>query len=228
MAATVTTRSLRNNNGNPADAGSTQRRQKHGIRSKAKGRRVDPEKEQLLQHARTLLEPLSSLEMLCEADEKMENVIFYMNRAGISAMNLNYKRLNPSLRGADVRKALGHSIHQYHKDPDRIREIFRTLAADSTQEHVTELALGGVTFRLSFTPVCNTEGKVVAFHASWRNISDAKLAEQVITDMSGSASANAEALMSLATETDGAMKAVEAHSTAWPIQFPRVARARKG
>lgn len=208
MAATVTTRHLRDKTGNPADAAPTQRRQKHSIRSKTKSRRVDPEREQLLQHAQALLEPLSSLEMLCEADEKMENGIFYMNRAAISAMNLNHKRLNPSLRGADVRDALGHSIHQYHKDPERIRAILRTLAADTTQEHVTELALGGVTFSLTFTPVCNAEGKVVAFHASWRNVSDAKLAEQVIGDMSGSASANAEALMSVATETDRAMKAV--------------------
>jgi len=207
MAATVTTRRLRDHTGNLADAGTAQRRQKHGIRSRTKGR-ADPEREQLLQHARVLLEPLSSLEMLCEADEKMENVVFYMNRAAISAMDLNHKRLNPNLRGADVREALGHSIHQYHKNPERIREILSAMRADPTQEHTAELGLGGLTFSLSFTPVCNAEGKVVAFHASWRNISDAKLAERVISDMSGSASTNAEALMNVAGETDRAMKAV--------------------
>lgn len=208
MAATVTTRRLRTNNGNLADAGSTERHQKHGIRSKGKGRRVDPEREQLLQYARVLLEPLSSLEMLCEADEKFENVVFYMNPAAISEMNLNHKRLNPSLRGADVREALGRSIHQFHKDPDRIREILRGLLADPTKKHSTELALGGVTFSLNFTPVCNSESKVIAFHASWRNISDAKLAEGVIGDMSTSASANAESLTTMASETDRAMKGV--------------------
>jgi hypothetical protein len=88
------------------------------------------EKDRLLEHARVLLDPLSSLEMLCEADEKMENAIFYMNRAATETMTVNHKRLNPSLRGADVRNALGHSIHQYHKDPERIRNVFRALVAD--------------------------------------------------------------------------------------------------
>jgi hypothetical protein len=155
-----------------------------------------------------LLEPLSSLEMLCEADEKMENAILFMNRAALDAMSVNHRRLNPLLRGADVRKALGCSIHQFHKDPERIRNIFHALAADPTQEHTTELALGGVTFTLNFTPVCNRAGRVIAFHASWHNISDAKLAEQVIASMSQAASENAESLMALAGETDRSMKAV--------------------
>ncbi len=174
----------------------------------AKAQKLSPEREKLLEYARRLLEPLSSLEMLCEADEKMENVIFYMNPAATEAMNLNHKRLNPLLRGADVRHAQGRSIHQFHKDPERIRKIFRALAAGTTREHTTELVLGGVTFALAFTPVLSAEEKLVAFHASWRNISDAKLAEQVIGNMSRSAAENADSLMSVATETDRAMKAV--------------------
>lgn len=166
------------------------------------------EQQKLLDHARLLLEPLASLEMLCEADVEMENSIFYMNRAALEAMNVNHRRLNPQLRGADVRSALGRSIHQFHRDPERIRNIFRTLLADPAAEHSTELTLGGVTFALTFTPVTNAAGKVIAFHASWRNVSDAKLAEQVIGNMSSAASVNAESLMSVAGETDRAMKAV--------------------
>lgn len=167
-----------------------------------------PEREQLLRWARTLLEPLSSLEMLCEADERMQNRIVFMNRAALEAMSLNHRQLNPLLNGADVRKALGHSIHQFHRDPERIRDIFRALIADPAREHSTEMVLGSVTFSLNFTPVCDQKGKVVAFHASWRNISDAKLAEQVIASMSKAASENAESLMPLAGDTDRAMKAV--------------------
>lgn len=171
-------------------------------------REANSERERLLEYAQLLLEPLSSLEMLCEADDEMENAVIFMNRSALEAMSLNHRRLNPSLRGADVRKALGASIHQFHRDPERIRNIFRTLTADPTREHHTELLLGGVTFTLSFTPVCGRGGKVIAFHASWRNISDGKLAEQVIAGMSKAASEHAESLMSLAGETDRAMKAV--------------------
>ncbi|MFP5236745.1 MAG: methyl-accepting chemotaxis protein [Acidobacteriota bacterium] len=179
-------------------------------RSRPRGNQIagKSERQQLLDYARALLEPLSSLEMLCDADEKMDNAIFYMNRAAQETMALNHKRLNASLRGADVRRALGHSIHQYHKDPDRIRDIFRKMMADPSGRHHTELALGGVTFGLDFMPVRNQAGNVIAFHASWRNISDAKLAEQVIADMSKAASENAESLMAVAEETDRALKAV--------------------
>jgi hypothetical protein len=171
-------------------------------------REANSEQERLLEYARILLEPLSSLEMLCEADENMENRVVFMNRAALEAMSLNHRRLNPQLRGADVRKALGCSIHQFHRDPERIRNIFRAMTADPAHEHTTELVLGGVTFTLNFSAVRNPVGKVVAFHASWRNISDGKLAEQVIASMSKAASEHAEALMALAGETDRAMKAV--------------------
>ena len=179
-----------------------------GTATSAEERKTNRERERLLEYARALLEPLSSLEMICEADEKMENTILFMNRAALDAMSLNHRRLNPFLGGVDVRKALGCSIHQFHKNPERIRNIFRTLAADPTRGHSTELALGGVTFTLNFTPVCDRAGRVIAFHASWHNISDAKLAEQVITSMSKAASQNAESLTALAGETDRSMKAV--------------------
>ena len=166
------------------------------------------EKQQLLEHAQNLLAPLTTMEMLCDADEKMENVIFFMNRAAVESLKFNHKRLNPLLRGADVRAALGHSIHQFHKDPERIRNIFRALLAGSVREHKTELTLGGVTFSLNFTPVRNSQAKVIAFHASWRNVSDAKLAEQVIASIGKGAAENAASLMTVATETDRAMKDV--------------------
>ncbi len=171
-------------------------------------RAANPDRERLLEHARSLLEPLSSLEMLCEADEAMENRIIFMNRAAQEAMSLNHRRLNPNLRGADVRKAHGHSIHQFHRDPERIRNILRKLIAEPSAEHGSELTLGGVTFTLHFTAVCDRARKVIAIHVSWQNVSDAKLAERVIAAMSKAAAENAESLMGLAGETDRAMKAV--------------------
>jgi hypothetical protein len=173
-----------------------------------KAHNQDLDKERLLELAPVLLGPLSSLEMLCDADEKMENTIFYMNRAALEAMNLNHARLNPMLRGADVRTALGRSIHQFHKDPERIRNIFRAMVAGRTTEYNTELVLGGVTFFLNFTPVFAGKSKVLAFHASWRNMSDSRLAEQVIASMGKGSAENASSLMEVASETDRAMKEV--------------------
>ncbi len=173
---------------------------------KKRSRNMD--REQLLDYAKVLLEPLSSLEMLCEADEKMDNIIFYMNRTALETMNFHHGRLNPMLRGADVRTALGHSIHQFHKDPERIRKIFRDITAGAIREHNAELTLGGVTFALNFTGVRGEDGQILAFHASWRDISDAKLAEEVIRSMSEGATEHAAALTKTTSETQNSMKEV--------------------
>lgn len=164
------------------------------------------DREQLLDYAQALLEPLSSLEMLCEADEKMDNIIFYMNRTALETMNFHHGRLNPLLRGADVRTALGHSIHQFHKDPERIRNIFRGMTAGTIREHNVELTLGGVTFALNFTAVRGEDGQILAFHASWRDISDAKMAEQLIRSMSEGTTEHAAALTKTTSEAQNSMK----------------------
>ena len=166
------------------------------------------DRAKLLEDAHRLLDPLTSLEMLCEADADFENAVFYMNRTALDAMNFHHARLNPMLRGADVRNALNRSIHQFHKDPERIRSIFRAMIDGKITEHSADLALGGVTFSLTFTPVRDKQGKVVAFHASWRDVSDARLTEQVIASMDKNAIENAVSLMDVATETDRAMKDV--------------------
>ena len=165
-------------------------------------------RDDLLDYAKALLEHLSSLEMLCEADEAMENAIFYMNHTALDVMNFHHGRLNPMLRGADVRTALGHSIHQFHKDPERIRNIFRELVTGTEKEHNTELTLGGVAFALNFAPVRDDKGQVIAFHASWREISGAKLAESVISSMGLSATQHAEKMIITAEQTAGAMQDV--------------------
>ena len=122
----------------------------------------------LIAMATELLEPLGTLEMLAEADESMENRIFFMNRAARESMARYHPSLNKELRGADVRQALGYSIHQFHRDPERIRNILRGLARGEMAEHRTELSIGSISFDLIFAPVRDADGQLVAFHASWR------------------------------------------------------------
>ena len=128
------------------------------------------DQQALIALATELLEPLGTLEMLAEADEAMENRIFYMNRAARESMARYHPSLNKELRGADVRQALGYSIHQFHRDPERIRSILRGLARGDTPMHRTELAIGPIWFDLLFAPVRDASGQLVAFHASWREV----------------------------------------------------------
>ena len=131
----------------------------------------------LMHYAQQFLEPLDSLEMLAEADAAMQNTIFFMNRAARDVMAQHHAGLNGALGGADVRQAFGHSIHQFHKDPERIRAILRDLAGGRSELHTLEMTVGSVTFGLRFAAVRDEAGQVVAFHASWRDITAAKSIE---------------------------------------------------
>jgi len=132
-----------------------------------------------LHYLQQALEPLDSLEMLAEADAAMDNRVFFMNRAARETMEQFHTALNAALHGADVRSALGHSIHQFHQDPQRIRAILQRLADGSLGKHVQELQIGNITFALNFTAVRDPAGQVIAFHASWREASHVKTVESV-------------------------------------------------
>lgn len=143
----------------------------------------------LIAWAEQLLEPLATLEMLAEADVAMENRIIYMNQAARETMARHHHDLNAELRGADVRSAFSRSIHQFHKDPERIRAVLRGIAEGEEAVHVAEMAIGPVWFHLIFAPVKDANGVLIAFHASWREISADKAvaaAAQRIEENSGS------------------------------------------
>ncbi len=128
--------------------------------------------ETLLDILKQTLDPLDSMEMLAEADEAFENKIIYMNPTALHVMARYHSKLADHLPGhADTRTALGHSIHQFHKDPERIRAILRNLAASKIKTHTSRLQLGDIFFQSSFSALFDSQGKTIAFHASWRNVS---------------------------------------------------------
>ena len=133
-----------------------------------------------LHYLRQALEPLDTLEMLAEADAAMDNRIFYMNPTALETMARAHQGLNAVLNGSDVRNALNRSIHQFHKDPERIRVILRELAEGKRKMHTTVMTVGTVTFSLRFAPVRDEQGQLLAFHASWRDISSQQRASNLI------------------------------------------------
>jgi hypothetical protein len=172
--------------------------------------------EQLTYWADALLDPLDTLEMLAEADAAFENKIFYMNRTALDTMARFHRGLNSALRGADVRNALNKSIHQYHKDPERIKAIFRDMLSGKTSMHATVMTVGTVTFSLRFTPVKSEEGSILAFHASWRDITAARYAEEISVKTRNAVAELEEAAMSIEQSMRGATQAV--HSVGQAVE----------
>lgn len=145
---------------------------------------------------------LSRLEVLSEAGENMENVIFYTNHATLWQANAYHQRFKPILRGADVRNALVHSIHQLHQAPEHIRAVFHAKVLATEQEYCTQLTMGNITIALFYTTVRDSLGQRSSFLVSWQN---AKLAESVVNHMSNAIVQGATSLTDSAKENVGSM-----------------------
>ncbi len=124
-----------------------------------------------LHYLQQALEPLDTLEMLADADTAMESPIVYMNRAARETMPRLHGAAGGSSSSVDPGDAMRHSLYAFHQNPEQVRAILRNLADGSLDRHVQELVIGRVRFSLIFAPVRDPQGRIIAFHASWRDIS---------------------------------------------------------
>jgi hypothetical protein len=164
--------------------------------------------EQLLFWADQFLGSLDTLEMLAEADDAFDNKILYMNTTARDTMARFHRGLNSALHGADVRSAFGKSIHQFHKDPERVKAIFRDMLAGKTKLHAVVMTVGTVTFSLRFMPLKDETGKVLAFHASWRDVTAMHEAEQISIRTRSAVAEIEEAAMTIEQSMRAAQEAV--------------------
>lgn len=126
--------------------------------------------DQLLRMADNLLGPLTTLEMLAEADEQLENKLLFMNDAARRLFEEHRTELNAHLHGGDVAQAAGKSIHQFHRDPTVQKGIFRDIMEGRRSEYMVTLKLAKSCYRISVYPVKDEYGKLAAFHASWLDV----------------------------------------------------------
>ena len=116
-----------------------------------------------------ILDCLDNIVMLCDAGH--ENKIFYMNKAAGDAMHRYHDDLTRAT-GTDVGHAFGNSIHQFHKDPERIRKILANLARAEGGRHDAEIPIGNITFRVHTYPLWHSTRKeeVICYMACWTDI----------------------------------------------------------
>jgi len=129
-----------------------------------------------------ILDNVDNVVMLC--DTTSENKIFYMNRKARELMQQHRQELNAGLRGADVANADGNSIHQFHKDPNRIRRIF----ADprGSMPHAADIPIGAITLQTKAYPIWDStdSNKVLCYMACWSDITAEKqIKEQQYKDI---------------------------------------------
>ncbi|WP_298270755.1 methyl-accepting chemotaxis protein [Geobacter sp.] len=133
------------------------------------------EKDAELNVLKQMLDNLGNIVMLC--DTTPDNRIFYMNKAAREMMMRHRQELNSGLRGADVATAFEQSIHQFHRDPAKVRMI---LGKPGELPHRAEIPIGGVTLRTTSYPIWDPAepGKVRCYMACWDDISAEKSIEE--------------------------------------------------
>lgn len=116
------------------------------------------------------------------ADTTDESKIFYINRTGRSVFEKMRDKLNNHFSGsADVLDAMNNSIHQYHKDPARVRDILEKLGQGSNFVHSAEIPMGSVVFKTRAYPIweAGDPRKVSCYMACWSDVTaERQLAEE--------------------------------------------------
>ena len=123
-----------------------------------------------------ILDCLDNIVMLCDTGH--ENSIFYMNKAARDALRRYHDDLSRAT-GTDVNLAFGNSIHQFHKDPDRIRKILAGLSSGGM--HDAEIPIGKVTFLVRTYPIWHStrQNEALCYMACWTDITADKVVQEI-------------------------------------------------
>lgn len=98
------------------------------------------------------------------------NKLYYMNALAKTTLT----RWAHDLRQAfnvDATKLQGASIHTFHKNPERIRQILHSLTAGESR-HNADIPVGDHTVRSVSHPLTNRKGEIVGIIATWIDATD--------------------------------------------------------
>ncbi len=134
------------------------------------------EKDAEINKLMQMVDNVDNIVMLCDATS--ENKIFYMNTKAKEMLQKHSSELNAGLRGADVGNAFNNSIHQYHKDPSRVKRFFSNPRTDLPR--TAEIPIGSITLKTTAYPIWDRSdnSKVLCFMACWSNVTAEKRVQE--------------------------------------------------
>ena len=137
-----------------------------------------PQTRAELEKLQLVLDAIDNIVML--ADTTHDNKIIYMNKKAKDTFAELKSKLNANLRGADVSNSMGNPIHQFHRDPDRVRQRLATLADKTCPMHSADIPIGDVHFRTKTYPIWDPRNpdKLLCFMACWSNVTAEKQLEE--------------------------------------------------
>lgn len=144
--------------------------------TRAIGRNTHADAE--LEKLQLVLDAIDNIVML--ADTTHDNNIVYMNKKAKDTFSELKDSLNENLRGADVTNSMGNPIHQFHRDPDLVRQRLASLADGTHPMHSADIPIGDVHFRTKTYPIRDPRdpGKLLCYMACWSNVTAEKKLEE--------------------------------------------------
>lgn len=132
-----------------------------------------------LEHASTLSSTMAGLGtnvLITNCDDEL----VYANRKS----HENLEKLAPEIRKTfpnfDPSKLMGSSIHQFHKDPNRIRQILHALKPG--EQHIAVISIGDIKLSLNAGGVFDEKGRRTGSYAEWQDVTqEYKLENQIQT-----------------------------------------------
>ena len=134
------------------------------------------EKEAEIKKLMQMIDNVDNIVLLCDATP--ENKIFYLNNRAKELLQRFRSELNAGLRGADVGNAFNNTIHQFHKDPGRVKRFFSNPRTDLPR--TAEIPIGSITLRTTAYPIWDSgdSSKVLCYMACWSDITSEKMVKE--------------------------------------------------
>jgi methyl-accepting chemotaxis protein len=140
------------------------------MRDQLRGR-IEAERKQAAESMRikVALDNVSTNIMVANADHE----IIYLNGAMQETFRANEKVMQQALPTFKANHLTGEDIHQFHKDPARIRQVLAGMKAGDIHEGTVRI--GGCIYDLTVGPVIDENGDALGFVVEWkdRTIEDA-------------------------------------------------------
>ncbi len=129
------------------------------------------------------------------ADNDMN--IIYLNQSAKKMMDKRGETLKTALPSLDYRNLLGTNVDQFHKNPAHQRNLL----ADLTTSYQSEINVAGLTFSLTATPLLDAEGKRNGTVIEWKDLTDARAAENKLAVVAQENQRIKQALDNVSTNT---------------------------
>ncbi|WP_456401256.1 methyl-accepting chemotaxis protein [Persephonella sp.] len=117
-------------------------------------------------------------------DGKEGNELIYINKRGREILRKLGDEINKTFGyNIDWNNPLGISIHKFHKNPERIKELLKNLRPGEIKKNA-DIVIGNYVIESNRFVVTDSEGNIVGYASSWRDVTADRYIDKVFFEAS--------------------------------------------